>query len=104
MIKAKKVKINYFEDFESSYSQSISLKKICSILIIIIVIISMVFSFIFFKKNKYLEGSEAKQYDYLIVGSGLYGATFNYFAKKAGKRTLVIEKKYHVGGIYIVQE
>ena len=27
-----------------------------------------------------------KKYDYLIVGSGLYGATFAHFAKKAGKR------------------
>ena len=98
MRKAKEVKIKYFEEFKSPYSQSISLKKICSILIIIIVIISMVFSFIFFKKHKYKEGSEEKPYDYLIVGTGLYGATFNYFAKKAGKRTLVIEKKYHVGG------
>ena len=37
-------------------------------------------------------------YDYLIVGSGLYGATFNYFAKKAGKKTLVIEKRNVTGG------
>lgn len=26
-----------------------------------------------------------KQYDYLIVGSGLFGATFAYLAKKQGK-------------------
>ena len=37
-------------------------------------------------------------YDYLIVGSGLYGATFAYFAKKAGKKCLVIEKRPHLGG------
>ena len=37
-------------------------------------------------------------YDYIIVGSGLYGATFNYFAKKAGKTTLVIEKRNVTGG------
>lgn len=37
-------------------------------------------------------------YDYLIVGSGLYGATFAYFAKKAGKKCLVIEKRSEVGG------
>ena len=104
MRKAKKVKIKYYEDFESSYNQSIDLKKICSILIIIIVVALMVFSFIFFRKNKYREVSQTKQYDYLIVGSGLYGATFNYFAKKAGKKTLVIEKKYHVGGnLYCVK-
>ncbi len=39
-----------------------------------------------------------KQYDYLIVGSGLYGATFAYFAKQAGKRCLVIDKREHRGG------
>lgn len=38
------------------------------------------------------------QCDYLIVGSGLYGATFAYFAKKAGKKCLVIEKRSEVGG------
>jgi UDP-galactopyranose mutase len=37
-------------------------------------------------------------YDYLIVGSGLYGATFNYLAKKAGKTTFVVEKRNVTGG------
>lgn len=37
-------------------------------------------------------------YDYLIVGSGLFGATFAYRAKQAGKRCLVIEKRSHLGG------
>ena len=39
-----------------------------------------------------------EKYDYLIVGSGLYGATFAYQAKKAGKRCMVIEKRQHLGG------
>jgi len=39
-----------------------------------------------------------KHYDFLIVGSGLYGATFAYFARKAGKKVLVIEKRNHIGG------
>lgn len=39
-----------------------------------------------------------KSFDYLIVGSGLYGATFAYFAKCAGKRCLVIDKRPHLGG------
>lgn len=38
------------------------------------------------------------KYDYLIVGSGLFGATFAYRAHKAGKRCLVIEKRSHLGG------
>lgn len=38
------------------------------------------------------------KYDYLIVGSGLYGATFAYLAKKRGKKCLVIDKRHHLGG------
>lgn len=38
------------------------------------------------------------KYDYLIVGSGLFGATFAYLAKKAGKKCLVIDKRLHLGG------
>lgn len=37
-------------------------------------------------------------YDYLIVGSGLFGAAFAYKAKQQGKRCLVIEKRSHLGG------
>ena len=39
-----------------------------------------------------------KQYDYLIVGAGLYGAVFAHEAKKAGKRCLVIDKRDHIAG------
>lgn len=39
-----------------------------------------------------------KQYDYLIVGAGLFGATFAYLATQAGKRCLVIDKRNHTGG------
>ena len=37
-------------------------------------------------------------YDYLIVGSGLFGATFAHRARKAGKSCLVIDKRPHLGG------
>ena len=37
-------------------------------------------------------------YDYLIVGSGLYGATFAYLAQQKGKKCLVIDKRPHLGG------
>lgn len=39
-----------------------------------------------------------ERYDYLIVGAGLFGATFAYKAKKAGKKCLVIDKRPHLGG------
>ncbi len=37
-------------------------------------------------------------YDYLIVGSGLYGAVCAYELKKRGKSVLVLEKRDHIGG------
>ncbi|MBQ3716506.1 MAG: UDP-galactopyranose mutase [Fibrobacter sp.] len=39
-----------------------------------------------------------EHFDYLIVGSGLFGATFAHQATKAGKRCLVIDKRDHLGG------
>lgn len=39
-----------------------------------------------------------KKYDYLIVGSGLFGSIFGYEANKRGKKCLVIEKRNHLGG------
>jgi len=39
-----------------------------------------------------------KQYDYLIVGAGLFGSMFAYRATKAGKRCLVIDRNTHIGG------
>lgn len=38
------------------------------------------------------------KYDYVIVGSGLFGATFANLAKKDGKKVLVIEKRNHIAG------
>ena len=43
-------------------------------------------------------------YDYLIVGSGLFGSVFAYEAHKRGKRCLVLEKREHIGGnIYTLE-
>ncbi len=44
------------------------------------------------------------KYDYLIVGSGLFGATFAYLAHKQGKRCLVIDKRSHAGGNIYCEE
>ena len=43
-------------------------------------------------------------FDYLIVGSGLFGATFAYKAKQAGKKVLVIDKRPHLGGNIYCEE
>ena len=43
-------------------------------------------------------------YDYLIVGSGLYGSIFAYEAKKRGKGCLVVEKRDHIGGNIYTKE
>ena len=46
-----------------------------------------------------------KQYDYLVVGAGLFGAVFAYEMRKKGKSSLVIEKRDHIGGnIYTKEE
>ena len=39
-----------------------------------------------------------KKYDYLLVGAGLFSATFAFLANKAGKKCLVIDKRSHLGG------
>lgn len=41
---------------------------------------------------------EMEKYDYLIVGAGLFGATFAYKARQTGKRCIVIDKRRHTGG------
>ena len=68
--------------------------KLNQILLIISLLLILSLSIIIYNKlfiKKY-------KYDYLIVGAGLYGATFNYLAKKNGKKTLVLEKNNFTGG------
>lgn len=38
------------------------------------------------------------KYDFLIIGAGLFGATFAYRAHQAGKKCIVIDKRPHIGG------
>ncbi|MBQ7996120.1 MAG: UDP-galactopyranose mutase [Paludibacteraceae bacterium] len=45
-----------------------------------------------------------REYDYLIVGSGLFGATFAYCAGQAGKKCLVIDKRPQLGGNVYCEE
>lgn len=44
------------------------------------------------------------QYDYLIVGAGLYGAVFAHEAKQAGRRCLVVERRAHIAGNVYTEE
>ena len=44
------------------------------------------------------------RYDYLVVGAGLFGATFAYEMKNAGKKCLVIDKRDHIGGNIYTKE
>lgn len=41
---------------------------------------------------------KGRRLDYLIVGSGLMGATFAHLARQAGKRCMVVERRKHTGG------
>lgn len=45
-----------------------------------------------------------KKYDYVVVGSGLFGATFANLAKKQGKKVLVIEKRSNIAGNIYTEE
>ena len=45
-----------------------------------------------------------EKYDYLIVGAGLFGATFAYRARQAGKKCLVIDRRAHLGGNVYCEE
>ena len=56
------------------------------------------FSFLTFVLRKNLVSTSMKKYDYLIVGSGLFGATFAHLAHQQGKTCLVIDKRPHLGG------
>lgn len=44
------------------------------------------------------------KYDYVIVGAGLFGATFANLAKKDEKKVLVIEKRNHIAGNVYTEE
>lgn len=50
------------------------------------------------------EKEKMAQYDYLVVGAGLFGAIFAHEANKRGKKVLVIDKRDHVAGNIYTKE
>ena len=50
------------------------------------------------------ERYKLKMYDFIIVGSGLFGAVFAQRAKSAGKSCLVLERRGHIGGNIYTEE
>jgi len=77
-----------------TFIKKIKFKRLYNFSIIIVILILY-----YLIKSKFtVNSSKLKHYDYLIVGSGLYGSTFNYLAKKKGKSTLIVEKRDVVGG------
>ena len=54
--------------------------------------------------NEEEEELNMKKYDYLVVGSGLYGAVFAHEARKAGKSVLVIDKRPNIAGNVYTEE
>lgn len=57
-------------------------------------------TFMFKQVITYTMANECKkyEYDYLIVGAGLAGATFAWLAGEAGKKCLVVDIRQHIGG------
>ena len=55
-------------------------------------------------KKKHARGLVKMKYDYLVVGAGLFGATFAYEAARRGKRVKVIEKRDHIAGNLYTKE
>jgi UDP-galactopyranose mutase len=85
----KKVRISDDPRDSSSYN-----KKPFIIILIIAILISLII--VIYKRITL--NDDPHHYDYIIVGSGLFGATFNYLARKKGKRTLVLERRNVTGG------
>ena len=77
------------EKIKEKLSDKKNLIIICAVVVVLIIILCFIFR---------SRSNPLGHYDYLIVGTGLYGATFNYLAKKAGKTTYMIEKRDVVGG------
>jgi UDP-galactopyranose mutase len=85
--KEKKKIVPYFNTYQIQITTYIILLCIISLFTFILIIIP--------ELNKQ---PEIIHYDYLIIGSGLFGSIFNYIARKYNKTTLIIERRKVVGG------
>ena len=86
-------------EFNSSSSSSNCINRKCIIITIVISIISICIIYkLISRPSVPVIKPNLTQYDYLIVGAGLYGSTFNYLARKEGKSTVIVEKRNTTGG------
>ena len=92
----QKANISDYSDYNSSSNKKNKRCLIITIVIIMIIILSLYL--IFMLRNNSKAKTNLSHYDYLIVGSGLYGSAFNYLARKEGKTTLIVEKRNTTGG------
>ena len=86
------VKIKDSEEAQNSFVEKIKSNKnlmiICGVVVIILIIILISRG----KKNSINEGRQPNHYDYLIVGSGLYGPHLIIFLKKLKKQHLLLKR------------
>lgn len=80
-----------FDTYYNPYKIDITTYIIILLLISIFVVLLILIPEIFKKQD-------IVHYDYIIIGSGLYGSVFNYIARQRNKTTLIIEKKKSIGG------
>ena len=92
----QKANISDYSDYNSSSNKKNKRCLIITIVMIMVMILSLYF--IFMLRNNSKAKTNLSHYDYLIVGSGLYGSAFNYLARKEGKTTLIVEKRNTTGG------
>jgi len=92
----QKANITDYGEYNSSSNKKNIICIIISISIIMIIV--LLIYFVFMLNRKPSVKTNLTHYDYLIVGAGLYGSTFNYLARKEGKTTLIVEKRNTTGG------
>ena len=74
------------------------MRKIRALLLTMLTLVSIAGNYFVSAKDETLKNSTEPKYDYLIVGSGLFGSVFAHEATLKGKKCLVVDKRDHIGG------